>query len=73
MYMIDSFVDTALGGRQLWTSKDHRTVAVNICISNPAVHTMEDLKSNCETINRMSLESVHTATVKDLIALGCVM
>ena len=57
MYMIDSWVDTAINRMGVkWKSDDHRTVAVNMCIGNPDIRTMDQLKDMVGAIQSVSVD-----------------
>ena len=70
MYAIDSMIDRGLQGSE-WTTQDHRVVAVNACIGNPMVKSMDDLVNNIKIINAVATENIKTITGKQLIEAGC--
>jgi len=70
MYGFEDMIDMGLRDNE-WTSPDHRTVAVNVCICNSNIKTMEDLSNNVEIINSVPKDQIRTITGVQLIALGC--
>ena len=71
MYMIEDMIDMGLGKDGKWTSKIHRLVAVNSCICNPRVKTMDTLSVNCEIINKIPKSKIKKITFAALVKLGC--
>ena len=70
MYGFEEMIDMGIKGSE-WTSPDHRAVAVNTCICNPMVKTMDDLASNVAIINAIPSEKIRTITGYELIEAGC--
>ena len=70
MYGFEEMIDMGLKGTD-WTSPDHRIVAVNACICNPNVTTMDDLRNNVKVINSVSQEEIRTVTGEQLVSRGC--
>lgn len=70
MYMFKDMIDMGLQGSE-WTSDDHMVVAVNACIGNLSVKTMDDLSNNVKVINQIPQDEIRLVTGMDLILKGC--
>lgn len=70
MYLIDNMIDMGLRGSE-WATAEHRIVAINVCICNPNVRTMECLADNIEIINAVPLKNIRTVTASQLVDKGC--
>lgn len=70
MYLFEDMIDLGLRDAD-WKSGDHRIVAVNACIGNPSVKTLDDLINNVKVINEIPQEKIRLVTGEDLIQKGC--
>lgn len=70
MYGLEVMIESGLNGEK-WTTPDHRVVAVNACICNPNVKTMDDLQSNVKVINSIPADEIRSVTADQLIEAGC--
>lgn len=71
MYMFEDMIDMGLDAGTNWTSTAHKIVAINCCISNPAVRTKDILSHNVSIINSIPIENIKTVTLANLINMGC--
>jgi len=70
MYLCEEMIELALNDTE-WLTSDHKTVAVNACISNPLVKNMDDLLYNVRLINTIPAADIRTITGDQLMELGC--
>ena len=70
MYYIENMIDAGLDGGE-WTTPDHRIVAINCCIGNGNIKTMDNLQFNVKIINDIPTKVIRTITMDGLIEAGC--
>jgi len=70
MYLFEEMMDMGLKDGE-WTTPDHRIVAINACIGNPVVKTMDDLVDNVRIINSVPAGQIKEITGNQLIERGC--
>ena len=67
MYLLENMLDKALEKcDQKWKSEDHKVVAVNICIGNSRINTMDQLMECVSIINKIPKNKIKVVTVNEL-------
>ena len=68
MYMLPDMIDLGFQHDEepKWTSEDHKTVAMNVCLCNPRVTTRDSLIDMVAKINKIPQERIRTVTLNDL-------
>ncbi len=72
MYAFTEMIDLGFraDAKPNWTSDDHKQVAINALIGNPAINNRDALIESVKLINDIPKDSIRTVTVTDLIKIG---
>lgn len=72
MYIFEDMIEMGLEEGQEWSSEIHRIIAVEVCIQNPRITSLELLINNVRIINSIPVNEIRKVTFTNLSELGCV-
>lgn len=68
MYMFETMIELT---KTEWKSALHKQWAVAVCIGNPAIRTLDEMKANVNRIQELTDDEIKTATVGTMVRIGC--